>query len=832
MKLSKGDINELLQARSEIDEELRRHKTNLTVLFTDVVGSTGYFERFGDTAGVLLMHRHDNFVMNAVREFDGTVVKTIGDSVMAEFPGPLQAVLAAMEIQDQLREHNAHVVEQERLQVRIGINSGQGFRRGADVYGDAVNVAARITKFSGAAQIVVSNSVKQGLGNSDIQCRSLGPVSLEGKSEPEELFEVVWSDASIPSTLELPSAPLLSNGAESGAPTLERYKIISRVGAGGTGIVFQALDRETGEIVALKVLHPAIAAQPDRLEIFRNEMRLARRITHKNVCRLYDFNRVDDVTFISMEYVRGESLRRVIERFGALGTRKAIGIATQICEGLQEVHAQGLVHRDLKPENLMIDEAGNVKIMDFGVAHPAGDETANRAIGTPCYMSPEQIQGGAIDPRADIYSLGLVLFEIFTGTRAFERETPIVAALRRIQDQPPDPRKVDRAIPGHVSKVILRCLEIDPQRRFQTVEEVRNALLSTNAEPKTVVEQLRGKLWVVTAGVMIATLSVLTAVALARVSVPEPGRDDTASFVEAAAFRLAQSLDTTDAWNTFLRTYGDGKLAATARSRVEQLRSEAAATLVVTVGPEPLPATDSPPKWIAALDTVAVPPGVFAMGSDNGKGDEKPSHQVRLDGFYLSRGEITNRQYLQFLVDSGHERPRDPAFAKNYLIAYPDLPVVNVSYDDAVAFCKWASAKYGATVQLPTEAQWEYAARAGRDADAVPWGIEDPAGYTRFKGNAPRDVKTVKRGAYKANRFGLYNMQGNVAEWVQDYYSRDYYTISPLKNPRGPKSGQSRVVRGGSWADDADQLMYTRRASRSPGDRSDQVGFRVVVLAD
>src|SRR5262249_52757261 len=163
----------LLQARSEIDEELRRHKTKVTVFFTDVVGSTTYFDRFGDTAGLLLLHRHDNLVTRAVADFRGTVVKTIGDSVMAEFSEPILAVRAAVAIQKRLAEQNKNVIESERLQIRTGINCGAGFRRGNDLFGDAINIAARITKRSGPGQILISNSVREELIDTPIACKSL-----------------------------------------------------------------------------------------------------------------------------------------------------------------------------------------------------------------------------------------------------------------------------------------------------------------------------------------------------------------------------------------------------------------------------------------------------------------------------------------------------------------------------------------------------------------------------------------------------------------------------------------------------------------------------------
>jgi formylglycine-generating enzyme required for sulfatase activity len=228
------------------------------------------------------------------------------------------------------------------------------------------------------------------------------------------------------------------------------------------------------------------------------------------------------------------------------------------------------------------------------------------------------------------------------------------------------------------------------------------------------------------------------------------------------------------------------------------------------------------------IETVPIPAGMFMMGNDSGKGDEKPRHEVRLDAFNMSRTEITNRQYLTFLEETGYPRPRNPRFAENYLMGYPDLPVVNVSYEDAIAFCAWASAKFDATVRLPTEAEWEYAAD-GKEGMPYPWGTQDPKTMARFRGNVAPEVATVKRDAFPPNHLGLYNMSGNVWEWVSDFYSKDYYKTSPIRNPAGPRTGTKRSVRGGSWADDETALSTTRRANRAPGLRSDQIGFRIVM---
>jgi serine/threonine protein kinase/class 3 adenylate cyclase len=791
MDLYRNNIDQLLQARSEIDEELRRHKTLVTIFFTDVVGSTTYFDRFGDTAGLLLLHRHDSLVTSAVEEFHGMVIKKIGDSVMADFPEPALAVRAAIAIQRRLFDQNQSVGESERLRIRTGIHYGPGFRRGNDLFGDAINMAARITKHSGPSQILISHAVREVLSDAEFNCSSIGGVSLEGKADMEELHQVIWTDATSP----MPSGFLpislsdFSVEEQGGAPDLPRYEILARVGVGTTGLLFKARDRETGEIVALKVLKAEIADQPLLIDAFKNELRLARKITHKNVCRIYDFNRVSGLSFISMEFVEGESLRRVLNRFNALSTRTGIKIASQICEGLREAHAQGIVHRDLKPENLMIDGSGNVKLMDFGLAHLVAEGTTD-AVGTPSYMAPEQAQGAPIDQRCDIYALGLVLFEMFTGTSAFTGETPMVVALKHIQDAPRNPRDIEHTIPEHIAKSILRCLEKDPDKRFQSVDELQAAISDESHSPESKSRMRKDTPWAARAAAGLATFVAvfLTAafIQIGRGSAPKSAPDSPPSAAEFSAFHMAESINTEEAWNTFLKNYSKGGLVSVARARVERLKaareSESTETPIMLktdlAAAVPKPADATPLKLSGFVDLVQMPGGIFMMGKDNGKRDERPQHQVRVEAFRISRSEVTNRQYLAFLDDTGYPRPKDPAFARPYLTAYPDLPAVNVSYDDALAFCKWASGKFGIALRLPTEAEWEYAAQKPF-AHSTAW------------------------------------------EWVADYYSKDYYVTSPVKNPAGPTTGTKRVVRGENQS----------RAGRDPKDHGDQIGFRIVVSA-
>ncbi len=473
-----SNVDGLLKARAEIDEELRRHKLPLTVLFTDVVGSVSYFDRFGDTAGLAMVHNYSQIAVSAAREFSGTVIKTIGDSVMAEFPDPSSAVRAAVETQRRLLELNLTVPEQRRVELRIGIHFGVGFRCGNDVYGDVVNLAARITKRTGPAQILVSRAVHEAiLSDPELSSNWLIKLTIDGRAEKEDIYEVVWTD---PASYEEVRQRVMAQGVLGGpgtrapgsSPFSSRYRILAAVGSGGMGIVYKACDLETNEIVALKALKPEIASDPLVQEQFKNELCLARKITHKNVCRIHEFNRSNGTAYTSMEFIEGESLLAVVNRFGGLPVRKAIVIARQICAGLREAHLQGIVHRDLKPGNIMLDRNGNVKIMDFGIARlmENGGKITGTIVGTPSYMAPEQAEGKPVDARTDIYALGLLIYEMMTGKPAFDGDTPMVVALKQVRELPKPPRQIEPSLPPYLESAILKCLEKDPAKRFQSVD--------------------------------------------------------------------------------------------------------------------------------------------------------------------------------------------------------------------------------------------------------------------------------------------------------------------------------------------------------------------------
>jgi serine/threonine protein kinase/tetratricopeptide (TPR) repeat protein len=254
-----------------------------------------------------------------------------------------------------------------------------------------------------------------------------------------------------------------------------RYHIIEELGRGGMGRVYKVTDTELNEKIALKLIRAEVAADADTVERFRNELKSARRIAHKNVCRMFDIGRAEGAPYITMEYVPGEDLKRLIRKIGQMPAGRTASIARQIAEGLAEAHAQGIVHRDLKPQNIMVDEGGNVRIMDFGIARSLegkGLTGAGIMIGTPEYMSPEQVEGKPVDARADIYSLGIILYEMVTGRVPFEGDTPFVIGVKHKSEAPRDPRELNPQIPPGLADLILRCLEKDREKRFRNAAEV------------------------------------------------------------------------------------------------------------------------------------------------------------------------------------------------------------------------------------------------------------------------------------------------------------------------------------------------------------------------
>jgi len=266
-----------------------------------------------------------------------------------------------------------------------------------------------------------------------------------------------------------------------------RYEIIEELGTGGMGRVYRAEDTKVKEQIALKLIRPEIAADGKTIDRFRNELKTARRIRHKNVTGMYDYGEDRGTHYIAMEYVPGEDLKSLIRRVGELPVAKSLAVAGQICDGLSEAHALGIVHRDLKPSNIMIDKEGNARIMDFGIARSIEAKAVTDTdliIGTPEYMSPEQAECRDVDRRSDIYSLGIILYEMLTGRLPFEAESAVGFLLKHKTEKPKDPVELNALIPESLGRIVMRCLEKDREKRWPDALELLAALRAGEG-PKT-----------------------------------------------------------------------------------------------------------------------------------------------------------------------------------------------------------------------------------------------------------------------------------------------------------------------------------------------------------
>ena len=266
---------------------------------------------------------------------------------------------------------------------------------------------------------------------------------------------------------------------EPGTTFADRYEVLGSLGQGGMGEVYRVRDREIGEEVALKLLRPEITLDSEVVDRFRNELRVARRITHPNVCRVYHLGEHRGTYYITMELVPGEDLKTRISERGALELKEFLSVARQVCEGLAEAHRSNVIHRDLKPQNIMVDEEGRAWVLDFGIARhlgTAGMTQTGIMVGTPEYMAPEQIEGLEVDARSDIYSLGVILFEMATGRPPFEGPTPLAVAVKHQTAEAPDPRRVVKETPGELARLILKCLAKERSQRYQTAADLLEEL--------------------------------------------------------------------------------------------------------------------------------------------------------------------------------------------------------------------------------------------------------------------------------------------------------------------------------------------------------------------
>jgi len=619
--------------------------------------------------------------------------------------------------------------------------------------------------------------------------------------------------------------------------TLGQYHLLEKLGEGGMAVVYKAYDTHLEQDVAVKVIrtdHLGPAVLDRALKRFEREAKSVAKLNHSNIVSVIDYGEQEGSPYLVMPYLPGGTLKQYLKINGKLSWQKSIQLLLPIAEALGYAHQHNLVHRDVKPANILLTANGEPMLTDFGVAKVLDEEVTQdltgtaATVGTPEYMAPEQIMSKTVDHRADIYALGVVFFEMVTGRRPFEADTPMAVLVKHASAPLPRPGELIPDLPYGVEKVLIKTLQKKPEDRYQNMSEFATALralLSTgtvttpppiqieegNVDPQQPVKRLSGLkliMFGVTGVVLITAIIVgLTSDFLSR--------------------RLTQKTDT-----------DPGKLIETATIILPTLTQLPTTFTVITATYTTIPtliptnlavAGTTQTSEIDGMTMVYVPAGDFLMGSPNeiGENNEHPQHSVYLDAYWIDETEVTNAMYEKCVYKGACTAPsRTSSGTRSYYYGnpdYDDYPVVYVDWKQAQAYCQWAGR------QLPTEAQWEKAAR-GTDGAMYPWGDDPPdRSMANYNGS-----DTTRVGSYPvgASPYGALDMVGNVWEWVNDWYDANYYSENIINNPTGPISGTSTILRGGSWFVNAYYIRTAYREENPLTYTNSNNGFRCSLVAN
>ncbi|HET6945989.1 MAG TPA: protein kinase, partial [Gaiellaceae bacterium] len=447
----------------------------VTFLFTDIEGSTDLLKQLGEGYAAALAEHH-RILRKAVEEQGGREIDNQGDSFLFAFERANTALGAAVLAQRALSEHAWP--EGAEVLVRMGIHTDEPIDREDRYVGLGVHRTARIASVAHGGQVLLSNATRELLedGLAGVSIRDLGSYRLEDLDRVERLFQLEVAGLASdfpPLQAERVAEPRAISQAEveMGAEFLG-YRIEEQIGHGGMGIVYRAYDLRLKRTVALKLVTPELALDECFRERFARETELAISLEHPNVVPIHDAGDVAGRLYLAMRLVAGRDLRKLLRAEGALEPSRALAICRQVANALDAAHAKGLVHRDVKPSNILLDEAEHVYLADFGLTRQLEEEGARagegRSVGTPAYLAPEQIEGEHVDGRADVYSLGCVLYECLTGEAPFVHDSRLAVAWAHLEEEPPSASERDSDLPETIDAVLRGAMAKSPDERYRT----------------------------------------------------------------------------------------------------------------------------------------------------------------------------------------------------------------------------------------------------------------------------------------------------------------------------------------------------------------------------
>jgi formylglycine-generating enzyme required for sulfatase activity len=518
-----------------------------------------------------------------------------------------------------------------------------------------------------------------------------------------------------------------------------RYQIESLLGHGGMSTVYQASDPNLHRTVAVKLIHPHLSSDPQFVRRFEQEAAAVAQLRHPNIIQVYDFDHDDGIYYMVLEYVPGETLQAKLTALNvarqSMPLAEIVQIMASICDAVAYAHQQNMIHRDLKPANVMLNPQGQAILMDFGVAKMLGEaqHTATGAVvGTALYMSPEQARGERPDERSDIYSLGVMLYEMITGAPPFRADSAVSLMMQHVTQPVPDIRQINQDVPDLLVAVTKKALAKSSTDRYRTASDMAMALRAID---------LPGRAGVMQPGKSNLSDSTIYEPVAARSSsdIVQPARKrNPLPWILAAVTALV------------LVALAAGLIFWFTRPSLPDLGQATPAPANAT-----LPANAALPS---SEKMIRIGAGTYTVGRDAPGQNYAPPQQVTLPEFWIDQYEVSNIQYAQFLTETKNSAPANWLEGK-IPADQEEFPVQGVSWDMAAAYCQWANKR------LPSEADWEVAAR-GPEGRLYPWGDD------------PKAVELPRSGVYQVgskptnqSAFGVFDMAGNVWEWVGDTYA-------------------------------------------------------------
>lgn len=598
----------------------------------------------------------------------------------------------------------------------------------------------------------------------------------------------------------------------------EKYQVLCRIGGGGMAEVFLARHRGHGGAFAIKVLAEYLAQDPQIVARFEQEARTAASLSgHPNIVPIFDIGSGNGLHFLIMQYISGENLSSYLSEHGKLTHVDAANVVAQTAQALVWSESRRVVHRDLKPANILLDTTGRITILDFGISKIADVATGltrpGESVGTPYYMSPEQIRGEACDPRSDLYSLGVIFFELLTGHRPFDADSVTAIQMAHLVSPSPSVLAADPSLPEVCEALVQKLLQKQREDRYQSPQALLDDLLRLGATSGP--GRLRPK---VNATLEAALQEPVRPIAGSIANHTSTSVPTTETVPESVRSAVTIALETPPPQPVTIRP------AAKIPAPVQPVKPRARERLLLVAGGilavvvaaalflALVPAPTAPELNDAYGRMLLVPAGDFIYG-DNSADSPRPRQTISLKGFYVDETEVSNREYKQFVDATGHAAPSSADF-----ITAPDNPVAGVTHEDAQAFAAWAGKR------LPTEEEWEKAAR-GVDGRPYPWGHEP------WTSEVPTRLQPVNSFPNRKSPYGALNMAGNVFEWTASTFPAGEAEFADMRTVLGTENFSKAwyAIKGGSFSPHGDVFFRCFMRRGFPSDQqSPFIGFRCV----